>query len=163
MARLALLPGFPLPKNALRIELPPLAEHVGVTGDHLRDVPADDRGGRGASLPLMTHGEEGHEEEQIAQLLRERIAIPGRNRIGNLVRFLYDVRRQGRGRLLAIPRAAVRPREVADEIEQSGGRFGENRPVVRSRGEGRCVVHRPSLGASIAQVHAAPLAPARHV
>ncbi len=92
--RLGPLSFLPLPEHPLRVEILPLPEDVRVARDHLRDRSARDRRGRGPALLLEAHREEGHQEEQIPHLLRDRGPVAVGDGVGDLMSLLDGIGRQ---------------------------------------------------------------------
>jgi hypothetical protein len=105
--RLALLARLPLTEHSLGVEVLPFAEHVRVPGDHLGDVGPRDRRRRWTVLALQPHGQEGHQEEEVSDLLGRGPRVVRRDGVGDLVGFLDHVGGKGAGGLLLVPGTAV--------------------------------------------------------
>jgi len=62
-------------------------------------------------------------EEEVAELVAQPIEITGVKRLQRFVRLLEQMRPQGRMRLLAVPRAAVRcAKAIGDAADRGDGR-----------------------------------------
>src|SRR5439155_26471023 len=163
VSRLTAFALFPLPQDPLGVEVAALAEYVRVPRDHLHNNLANQLRGLRALLPLERDREEYDEEQEITQLLAGRGAVAARDRLSYLVRFLDQIGGERLRRLLAIPRATLRARKVAYQIEQLRGGRREFLSVGGRRGIRVNRAHARSVVARSAGVHCTPAAsPERH-
>ena len=116
-------PRSPRSPFSLRLELLPVAEdlvgvlapssvaeHVRVAVHQLVDDPRDDVVDREAPLAPRELRLEDHLEEQVAELLAQRLAVARVDGVDDLARLFEHVLAERLERLLAVPRAAVRAR-----------------------------------------------------
>ena len=92
-----------------------LAEHVRMPPYHFLDIAGDDRPKVEGVFFLIHFNQKQHLENDVSQLFADRLHLAGGDGFGQLVDLLDKIVGQGRRRLFAVPGAAFRRTQPADQ------------------------------------------------
>ena len=109
-----------------------------LVGHGARDVRDREASGLGGELRLKDHL-----QEEVAELVAERVRIIAFDRLEHLVRLLDHVGAEALGRLLAIPRAAAGAAQPCHDVHEAQERVGQ-----------RALGHRGTVSAAHGRVNA---------